>query len=74
VNDLEPGVKQRWRAHYEQAVEKLRAEGIAVDVDAGADKYVALRREWEAYVVAFADYMLYDWDEVATQEVDAPRT
>ena len=58
-----------WRAHYLQAAETLRAEGVAVqNLQAGADKYVTLRREWDEYVVAFADYMAYDWDEVARQE------
>lgn len=70
VEHLEGETEQLWRAHYHQAVEKLRAEGVAVveEVAAGAEKYIALRREWGAYVAAFADYMLYDWNEVASQE------
>lgn len=72
AEELERETEQLWRAHYEQAAEKLRAEGIAVveDVAAGADKYVALRRQWGAYVVAFAEYMAYAWDEVAVQETE----
>jgi hypothetical protein len=73
VGALEGDTERAWRAHYRGAVAKLRAEGIAVvaDVDAGADKYVALRREWGAYAVAFAAYMLYEWREIATQETTA---
>lgn len=70
VEALEGDTERAWRAHYHGAVAKLRAEGIAVvaDIDAGADKYVALRRAWEAYTVAFVAYMLYEWREIATQE------
>lgn len=66
----EPEDERRWRAHLEGAVEKLRAEGVTVvgDLDAGAAHYVALRQQWGPYVVAFAAYMAYDWDEVAAQE------
>jgi hypothetical protein len=74
AEELERDTEREWRAHYNQALEKLGAEGIRVveDVDAGASKYFALRREWGPYVVAFADYMLYDWHEVAAQETGAP--
>lgn len=49
------------------AVQRLQAEGIqtARDPNSGADHYVELRREWEPYVVAFAKYLAYEWDEVA---------
>jgi hypothetical protein len=72
ADDLEEATEQLWRAHYGQAIAKLHTEGIRVveDVEAGADKYIALRRQWGAYVVAFADYMLYEWDEVAAQETN----
>lgn len=72
---LNQETEERWRAHYGQAVTRLRTEGIAVveDVEAGADKYVDLRRRWGAYVVTFADYMLYEWDEVAAQETNTKR-
>ena len=73
VEELAAESEQLWRAHYLRATETLRAEGIAVthDLKAGADSYVALRREWGEYVAAFADYMAYDWDEVARQEAAA---
>jgi hypothetical protein len=72
AEELEQDTEKAWRAHFDQAVGKFRAEGIAVvaDVAAGADKYVALCRERGAYVVAFAEYMLYDWNAVAVQETD----
>lgn len=72
ADDLEEATEQLWRAHYGQAIAKLRTEGIRVveDVEEGADKYLALRLQWGAYVVAFADYMLYEWDEVAAQETN----
>lgn len=72
ADDVKQETEQLWRAHYHQAVTRLRAEGIAVveDVEAGADEYIALRRQWGAYVVAFADYALYEWDNVAAQETD----
>lgn len=48
AEELEGDTERAWRAHFERAAGKLRAEGIVViaDVAAGADKYVALRREW----------------------------
>lgn len=70
IDELEAESEKLWRAHYLRATEKLRAEGITVakDLKAGADSYVALRREWGEYIAAFADYMAYSWDEVAKQE------
>lgn len=46
---------------------------MAQDAAAGADKYVALRRQWGAHVVAFAEYMAYAWAEIAVQETDPQR-
>ncbi len=73
VDELTDDTEKRWREHYRGVADKLRAEGITVveDVTAGADRYVALRRQWGAYVVAFADYMAYSWDEIAAQETGA---
>ncbi len=69
VDELQGDTEAQWRAHYLQVADKLRAEGITVAEDgAGADRYVALRRQWGAYVVAFADYMAYSWSEIAAQE------
>ena len=56
----EPGeaTADRWRAHY-RAARRFRKEGIATvaDEDAGAEKYVTLRRQWDNPVRGFAAYM-----------------
>lgn len=56
-----------WRERYRLALGRLQAAGITTvaDEEDGADRYVALRREWHSYVAAFADYMLYDRSEIA---------
>lgn len=58
------------RAWYYQAIERLNQEGIATvsDLEAGAELYISLRRQWEPYVLALADYMAYDWCEIAPAE------
>lgn len=73
---LPPGLVERkagalepdaWRAHFQDAVDTLRAEGIPVvdDVARAADRYVIHRRAWLPLVAAFADYLDYDWDSIA---------
>jgi hypothetical protein len=59
-----------WRRRYERALERFRAEGIAVNADPqrGADEYVRLRREWDAHVKALARYLVREWKEVAPHE------
>jgi hypothetical protein len=43
----------------------LREAGIELaDDDAGAAAYVALRKEWDRYMVAFAHYMAHTVEEV----------
>lgn len=61
---------QVWRVWYYRAVDRLQAEGIAhrLDLQAGAEQYIALRQKWNPYVAAFADYMAYDWQEIAPAE------
>jgi hypothetical protein len=53
--------EQRWRRRYRAALGQLRSAGIPLvrDEQAGADAYVALRQQWDAYVVAFAMYMAH---------------
>jgi len=48
-------------------VTRLRAAGIATapDHEAGARRYVALRREWDPCIAALAAYLVYDWDAIA---------
>lgn len=54
---------EAWRRRYATAHARFARAGIAVapDVEAGAERYVALRREWDGYVRVFARYMGYDW-------------
>lgn len=56
-----------WRERYHAAIERFRAAGIETtqDTDVGAERYVALRRDWNSHVAAFADYMMYPWQEIA---------
>lgn len=60
------------RQRYYHAVKRLQQEGVetTTDIEAGADRYVALRRQWEPYVRAIAVYMGYDWQEIAPYEQD----
>ena len=52
---------QRWRAHYRAAAVRLRQAGIRTtpDEQAGADRYVQLRSEWDRALSSFASYMDY---------------
>ncbi|HEY9763312.1 MAG TPA: potassium channel family protein [Trichocoleus sp.] len=63
------------RERYYDAVARLKQEGIetTADLEAGANLYVSLRRQWEPYVRAIAHYMAYDWQEIAPHEKDIER-
>lgn len=58
------------REWYFRAVERLKQEEIETveDLEAGADLYVQLRQTWEPYTVALAEYMAYDWRDIAPAE------
>ena len=60
----------QWREWYYQVVRRLKSEGIKTpeDIEAGADEYVSLRREWNDEVAAFAKHMAYRWRDVAPTE------
>lgn len=62
--------EQAWRGHFRRAVKQFQAEGIATvqDIHAGEDTYVALRREWQPGVAAFADYLMYEWSEICPSD------
>jgi hypothetical protein len=64
------------RERYYQAVNRLRQEGVEItaNLEAGADLYVSLRRQWEPHVRAIAGYMAYDWHEIAPYERDLNKT
>jgi hypothetical protein len=57
---------QAWRDRYKSAAARLRAAGIATepDEDAAAEAYVALRRQWDAYVTELAAYLVYERSEM----------
>lgn len=52
-----------WRRRYAAAHRRFAAAGVAVEPDPeeGAERYVALRRQWDGFVRGFASYMAYDW-------------
>ncbi|MEM8502271.1 MAG: hypothetical protein AAF716_03855 [Cyanobacteria bacterium P01_D01_bin.1] len=35
-----------------------------IDLNAGADRYVAMREDWNAQISALASYMDYRWQEI----------
>ena len=51
-----------WRQRYYDAVERLSAEGIetVVDIEAGVDLYVALRRKWQPLLTTLSNYLAID--------------
>jgi hypothetical protein len=61
------------RDWYFRAVKHLQQAGIATtpNLEMGAELYISLRRCWEPYVMAIADYLAYDWSEIAPAESDA---
>lgn len=67
-------MKQDWRQWYFRVTDKLSEQGIKTfpDPEVGADRYVALRDQWDDAVVGLAQYMDYRWDEIAPQE--SPKT
>lgn len=58
------------RSWYYESVERLQAEGIetVIDLEAGAEKYLSLRRTWEPCVMTLTEYLAYDWCEIAPAE------
>jgi hypothetical protein len=57
---------ERWRMRYREAIMKLKGAGVetAEDQAAGEEQYVALRREWDRYIRAFAEYMAHSPEEI----------
>lgn len=53
---------QQWRKHYNNLARKLSGEGIHTrqDVDAGLQEYISLRKEWNPYIDALSEWMLYE--------------
>jgi len=63
----QPLDRQYWRERYVKSVARLHEQDIVTvaDVEAGADRYVALRQQWEPMVLALARYMDYCWEEIS---------
>ena len=75
VAEPSPADAEAWRQRYGRALLRFEAEGIRVAPDraAGAQRYVQLRRQWDAPVKALARYLARDWAEVAPYERPEPR-
>ena len=56
----------QWRRRYRAAVALLKERGISTTSDPrrGEERYVELRRQWDANVFAFARYMEHPPDEI----------
>lgn len=61
----------RWETKYRRTVERLQSEGVAVtsDLNAGLQRYIELRRQWNNGVLAFGRYMGRDWSEIEVEAV-----
>lgn len=68
--------EQEWRGRYDRAAACLRAAGIETEPDreAGVRRYIALRRQWNAPVVALALYLQYEWSAVAPADAGGADT
>ncbi|NDJ16997.1 potassium channel family protein [Myxacorys almedinensis] len=69
IQSQEPN-EPRWREHYYQALERLRAEGIKTtnDPEAGADSYISMRHQWAPYLAKLMKYMVYEPRRVTPAE------
>lgn len=55
-----------WRAHFRTALGTFADEGIRIPDERAAaeDAYVALRREWQPYVLALTDFLMHEEHDV----------
>jgi hypothetical protein len=58
--------RDRWRARYRVALQRLRQAGIQVTADgqAGAEAYISCRMQWDRRVVILAPSMAYSMEEI----------
>lgn len=65
-DQVDEATAARWRARFGKAAARLREAGIKTprDESAAAEKYVALRRQWDVYVRGFADLMAREIDRI----------
>jgi hypothetical protein len=72
--EVDDATAERWRRRFRGAVARLRAAGIetAPDEADAAERYVALRRQWQLYVDGFTRYMQRTSEEIEPRDADAP--
>ncbi|MFT3894670.1 MAG: hypothetical protein QM730_23825 [Anaerolineales bacterium] len=65
--DIPPDAKTRtlWQRRYEMAVQRFEEAGIKT-TQAGAEKYVQLRTQWDRYIYELAPTFAYDMNEIDT--------
>jgi hypothetical protein len=58
--------KEKWRARYRAAHDRLARGGVAVreDVAAGAERYVAVREQWQRRIEMLAGHMGFPYDKM----------
>ena len=68
-NAPDTGARERWRARYMAAVDRMRQAGINTMADpaAGFETYESLRERWDGHIVRLRASMMYEADEI-----DAP--
>ncbi len=56
------GARERWRARYIAALERMRQAGIKTIADpvAGFETYVSLRERWDGHIARLRASMLYE--------------
>ena len=66
---------RHWEARYRRAVARLESSGLDTnpDPEAGLNRYVELRREWNSNVAGFCRYMGRHWSEIASAETASDR-
>jgi hypothetical protein len=70
--DLDAETAARWHRRFRAAAERFRAAGIATapDEDAAAERYTALRRQWQCYVDGFTRFMQRSREEIEPPDAD----
>ncbi len=60
-----PNTEQRalWQLRYEAAVEHIKQAGIKTRKD-GVQEYIALRSQWDRYIISLAPHFAFDMDEI----------
>ena len=71
-HEQERFIEKEWREWYFYVVKQLKSSGIKTpeDIEAGADLYVSLRREWNGEVAAFAKHMAFRWHEIVPTDLE----